>query len=70
MSREEICTLRASLGLTQEAFAMRIGVTVFQVSRWECGRQSPSRLATKVLQALVDSRNSSSKKSRKLKRAS
>ena len=58
------------MGLTQEAFAMRIGVTVFQVSRWECGRQSPSRLARKVLQTLLASSNTPSKKSRKLKRAS
>ena len=36
---------RAKLGLTQEQFAARVGVTWSTVSRWENGRGQPSPLA-------------------------
>lgn len=44
--------LRRRLGLTQEAFAARVGVTVGVVSRWEHDRYAPSKLATAKLEAL------------------
>jgi len=37
--------LRADLGLTQERFAGKIGVTFSTVNRWENGKGKPSPLA-------------------------
>ncbi len=37
--------LRADLGLTQEQFAAKIGVTVSTVNRWENDKSKPSPLA-------------------------
>jgi DNA-binding transcriptional regulator YiaG len=45
MEKNEIKTLRAALGLTQEAFAQRLGVAYLTVVRWEGGKFKPSRLA-------------------------
>lgn len=39
--------LRAKLGLTQEQFAAKVGVTFSTVNRWENGRGTPSPLATR-----------------------
>ena len=33
--------LRARLGLTQEQFAQKVGVTYSTVNRWENGRRTP-----------------------------
>jgi len=38
-----IISLREALGLTQEQFGRKLGVTKMTVSRWECGRMQPSR---------------------------
>jgi len=40
------------LGLTQEQFAARIGMTTSTVNRWENGRGAPSPLALKQIEAL------------------
>ena len=37
--------LRTTLGLTQEQFAAKIGVTVSTVNRWENDKSKPSPLA-------------------------
>jgi len=37
-----IISLREALGLTQERFGRKLGVTKMTVSRWECGRMRPS----------------------------
>ena len=37
--------LRTTLGLTQEQFAAKIGVTVSTVNRWENSKGKPSPLA-------------------------
>ncbi|MGA2233018.1 MAG: helix-turn-helix domain-containing protein [Tepidisphaeraceae bacterium] len=37
-----IVRLREAIGLTQEQFARRLGVTKMTVSRWECGTIRPS----------------------------
>ena len=37
--------LRTTLGLTQEQFAAKIGVTVSTVNRWEKDKSKPSPLA-------------------------
>ena len=37
--------LRTALGLTQEQFAAKVGVTFSTVNRWENGKGKPSPLA-------------------------
>jgi DNA-binding transcriptional regulator YiaG len=37
-----IISLREAMGLTQEQFGRRLGVTKMTISRWECGRMRPS----------------------------
>lgn len=38
----QIRALRAGLGLTQQAFADRVGVTKQAISLWEAGRSEPT----------------------------
>ena len=45
-------SLRQRLGLTQEQFAHRLGVTFASVNRWENGQVKPSPLARQKLEAL------------------
>jgi DNA-binding transcriptional regulator YiaG len=45
--------VRTRLGLTQEKFAARLGVTLPTINRWENGRASPSPLAMRNLRELV-----------------
>jgi DNA-binding transcriptional regulator YiaG len=47
-----IISLREALGLTQELFAGKLGVTKMTVSRWECGRMRPSRTMVAALRAM------------------
>ena len=47
--------VRTRLGLTQEKFAARLGVTLPTVNRWENGRVKPSPLAIKNLRDLISS---------------
>lgn len=44
--------LRSALGLTQEQFAAKVGVTFSTVNRWENGKGKPSPLAMKVITKL------------------
>jgi transcriptional regulator with XRE-family HTH domain len=47
--------LRLSAGLTQEQFAVNLGVTYSTINRWENGRSTPSPLAMeKIEQKLKD----------------
>jgi len=45
--------LRTRLGLTQEKFAAKLGVTSPSVNRWENGRARPSPLALKQIEDLL-----------------
>lgn len=45
--------VRGRLGLTQEKFAARLGVTLPTINRWENGRTKPSPLAIRTLRELV-----------------
>lgn len=45
--------LRTELGLTQEQFAAKVGVTFSTVNRWENGRGKPSPLAMKRIKHLL-----------------
>jgi putative transcriptional regulator len=44
--------LRYRLGMTQEQFAVELGVTVASVRRWENNKVTPSPLAMKVMESL------------------
>ena len=50
---EMIRELRAKLGLTQEQFAAKVGVTWLTVNRWENGRGKPSPLAMRRIEELT-----------------
>ncbi len=49
---EAIKNLRTILGLTQEQFAAKVGVTWSTVNRWENGRGNPSPLAMRRIEEL------------------
>ena len=52
-----VVSLREAMGLTQTAFAQRLGVSKMTVSRWECGRMRPSPPAVKsILKLQAESR--------------
>jgi len=51
---EMIRKLRANLGLTQEQFAAKVGVTWSTVNRWENGRGRPSPLAMRQIEQLEE----------------
>ena len=50
---ERIRQLRQRLGMTQEQFAAKIGVTFSTVNRWERGKAAPSPLAAGRLAELI-----------------
>ena len=52
MSPEEIRELRTRMGLSQDKFARKIGVTQVTVYNWEKGRTEPSELAQNYLKLL------------------
>jgi DNA-binding transcriptional regulator YiaG len=49
---DTIKRLRNQLGLTQEQFAAKVGVTFSTVNRWEAGRCKPSPLAWREIERL------------------
>jgi transcriptional regulator with XRE-family HTH domain len=51
---KRIKELRLKLGLTQEQFAARAGVTFSTVNRWESGKSKPSPLAMRRIEELME----------------
>ena len=51
---EKISGLRSKLGLTQEQFAARVGVTFSTVNRWESGKSTLSPLAMRRIEELME----------------
>ena len=49
MNAKDIKELRLRLGLSQEKFANKLGVSVFTVARWESSKSRPSQLAQRRL---------------------
>ncbi len=49
----DIKEIRVNLGLSQEALARILGVSLQTVSRWERGLSKPSQMAIKNIQNLV-----------------
>jgi DNA-binding transcriptional regulator YiaG len=47
--------VRGRLGLAQEKFAAKLGVTLPTINRWENGRTKPSPLALRTLREVVAS---------------
>ena len=54
MEGRKIKRIRLSLGLTQEEFAHRLGVTLCTVNRWENNKSIPNRLALKQLERFAE----------------
>jgi len=50
----KIRELRSKLGLTQEQFAAKVGVTFSTVNRWESGKSKPSPLAMRQIEELIN----------------
>jgi len=50
----DVKELRKQLGLTAEELAQKLGVSVGTVSRWETGRNKPSKLARHRLKEVLD----------------
>jgi putative transcriptional regulator len=57
MEGRKIKKIRQSLGLTQEEFAHRLGVTLCTVNRWENNKSIPSRLALRQLERFSEAVN-------------
>lgn len=53
MKGKEIKEIRLKLGLTQEQFAVKLGVSGTSVMNWERNRHSPSPMAEKLILALL-----------------
>jgi putative transcriptional regulator len=49
---KQIKELRYRLGMTQEQFAMELGVTLNTINRWENGKSHPSPLALEKITQL------------------
>jgi transcriptional regulator with XRE-family HTH domain len=49
-----IKSLRLKLNLTQEQFAQKVGVSFSTVNEWERGKRTPSPLALRQLEALIE----------------
>lgn len=49
MPKVNIKLLREKMHLSQESFARRLGVSLFTVYRWECGKSHPNTLARREL---------------------
>ena len=50
---QQIRNLRTSLGLTQEQFAAKLGVTFPTINRWENKKTRPSPLAQKQIDKIL-----------------
>lgn len=50
---ETVKALRERLRYTQQEFAVRVGVSVSVISRWENDEQEPSKLAGRELERLA-----------------
>ena len=51
--KSDVARLRARLGLTQEKFAKKLGVSVSAVGKWERGLIKPRGLSLRALERLA-----------------
>ncbi len=61
ITAETIRRLRLSLGMTQEAFAHHLSVSVSSVRDWEQARRKPRGLYAKLIQQQMDAQNEGQK---------
>ncbi len=54
MQPDQIRSLRQSLGLTQQQFADRLGVSFVSLNRWENGKSRPSPLAIEKIREIAE----------------
>src|SRR3990172_13411746 len=54
ISADEVKALRAALGLTHEAFARRLGVSLPTVQHWASGWRRPGHFASMVLREMIE----------------
>lgn len=47
-------TVREALGVTQAAFARRLGYSTITIKKWESGARKPGQQAVRQLQKLID----------------
>lgn len=52
MNKEELKQIRKELGLSQQDFAVRLGVGIATISRWEHGINCPSKLAMEQIKKI------------------
>ncbi len=52
LRKHDVVRLRTRLGLSQEKFAKKLGVSVFAVSSWERGINKPRGLSLRALERL------------------
>ncbi len=53
IQKDDVVRLRTRLGLTQEKFAKKLGVSVWIVSNWERGLNKPRGLSLRALERLA-----------------
>ena len=53
MSMNKVKELRDKLRLTQDQFAVKLGVAPYTLRRWEAGKNRPSPLAQQRLDAIT-----------------
>ncbi len=53
IQNHDVARLRSHLGLTQEKFAKKLGVSVWTVSSWERGLNKPRGLSLRALERLA-----------------
>ena len=55
MTKEtDVKKMRQRLGLTQDEFAVKLGVAPYTVRRWESGKTQPSRMAKRLLKIIQE----------------
>ncbi len=60
--KHDVVRLRTRLGLTQEKFAEKLGVSTATVGEWECGLHKPCGLYLRALERLKLSRRRMTKR--------
>lgn len=56
MTPEQVRMARAKTGETQAEFAVRIGVSIHAVRKWEQGQRHPGGAAAKVINKILKAR--------------
>lgn len=56
MTPEQVRKARAKTGETQAEFAVRIGVSIHAVRKWEQGQRHPGGAAAKVINKILKAR--------------